>query len=89
MEDGMADGLISWESVKKEGSCHYKNEGGVEPIDLYRSIGILEPFALASIIKYASRQAKKGVNREDCLKIKHYADILMSALLAGSKEPSR
>lgn len=50
----------------------------MEPIDLYRSMGMLTPFALCSIIKYARRQATIGVNRKDCEKIKHYADILLA-----------
>lgn len=69
-------GLVTWESVKKRGSEHYKSAGAVEPIDLYRSLGILNEFAIASIIKYASRMVKNGVNGKDCEKIRHYADIL-------------
>ncbi|OPY07237.1 MAG: hypothetical protein A4E68_01919 [Syntrophaceae bacterium PtaB.Bin095] len=76
----MSEGLITWESVKKKGSEHYKSAGGVEPIDLYRSLGILDSFALGSIIKYASRMARAGVNRKDCEKIRHYADILTAGI---------
>jgi hypothetical protein len=83
----MSEGLITWESVKQKGSEHYKSKGGVEPIDLYRSLGILDSFALGSIIKYASRQARKGLNSADCLKIKHYADILITSLSAKEPKP--
>lgn len=43
-----------WNELKKNGSEHYKT-GGVEPLDLYASGGMLIPFALCSIIKYAFR----------------------------------
>jgi hypothetical protein len=67
----------TWEQLKQGGSDHYKT-GGVEPIDLYRSLGILIPFCIASIIKYASRMLKKGVNESDCGKIVHYVRLLMA-----------
>jgi len=75
---------IGWVELKKQGSEHYKT-GGVEPIDLYRSMGILRGFAIASIIKYAARNAGTGrpednpVSVKDMTKIKHYADLLIAA----------
>lgn len=67
----------TWEQLKQGGSEHYKT-GAVEPIDLYRSLGIIDHFCIANIIKYASRQVKKGVNGADCGKILHYTRILMA-----------
>lgn len=75
---------IAWEELKKDGSAHYKT-GGVEPLDLYRSMGILRPFCIASIIKYAARNAGTGkpednpVSNKDCDKMIHYAKILKVA----------
>lgn len=64
----------AWAAVKRRGTGHYKT-GGVEPIDLYRAGGILAPFAIASIIKYAFRQ-RKAISISDCDKIIHYAEML-------------
>lgn len=75
-EDSLRE--IAWEEVKQRGSEHYKN-GTIEPIDLYRSLGILKPFCLASIIKYASRNVTKTVSNRDMEKIEHYAEILKAA----------
>jgi hypothetical protein len=68
-----------WDELKQRGSTHYKSSG-VEPIDLYRSLGLFNDFALASIIKYAARQKQKGLNESDCQKIKHYCDLLIATL---------
>jgi hypothetical protein len=76
---------IAWDELKKSGSAHYRNDGGIQPIDLYRSMGILRPFAIASIVKYAVRNAGNGspdedpINPKDMQKIKHYADLLLAA----------
>ncbi len=75
--------MKTWDELKARGAGHYKT-GGVEPIDLYRSLGIFRDFALASIIKYASRNVSHGsdanpVKRSDMEKIKHYADLLSAA----------
>lgn len=68
--------MKTWADIKQNGSEHYKN-GGIEPIDLYRSLGILKPFAIACIIKYASRNVGKEIVSEgDVEKIKHYAEML-------------
>lgn len=71
-----------WDALKEKGSQHYKG-GNVQPIDLYRSMGILIPFCLGNIIKYASRQTRKGVNESDLNKIIHYAEILLADLDGG------
>ena len=72
---------IEWNVLKQRGSDHYKTDGGVQPIDLYRSMGILRGFAIASIIKYAARNCdhQKPVSARDMSKIKHYADLLIAA----------
>jgi len=70
--------MKTWEEIKRGGSGHYKT-GSVEPIDLYKSIGILQDFAIASIIKYAARQKQKGINVSDRDKIIHYAEMLKAA----------
>lgn len=69
--------LDNWEEVKKSGSEHYK--GGVEPIDLYKSGGMLKDFALCNIIKYAYRQ-RGGPNHKDLDKIIHYARMLKATI---------
>lgn len=67
----------TWEELKKMGSQHYKT-GAIEPIDLYKSMGVIIPFALTSIIKYASRGLAFGaaINPEDMDKIIHYAEMM-------------
>jgi len=71
---------ISWDDIKQGGSQHYKTGGDVEPIDLIKALGILKPFAIASIIKYASRNANRiDVSDTDINKIIHYAQMLKFA----------
>ena len=74
-------GRKSWEEIKGLGSVHYKPGGQVEPIDLYLSMGILKEFAIANIIKYASRNvgSDRTVKCKDMDKIIHYAEMLKSA----------
>lgn len=76
--------MKTWEEIKQSGSGHYKT-GSVEPIDLYKSLGILPDFAIASIIKYAARQKQKGLNQSDLSKIMHYCEILQTVLNEDSK----
>ena len=72
-------GRTEWREIKSVGSEHYKTEG-VEPIDLIKDLGLLRNFALANIIKYASRNAKSvGVRIKDMNKIIHYAEMLKTA----------
>jgi len=70
----------TWESLKKDGSGHYKSAGKVEPIDLYRSLGAFRHFAICSIIKYAARNvnAETHVSDKDMGKVIHYAKLLMA-----------
>ena len=75
-----------WEELKNRGMGHYKT-GKIEPIDLYKSAGILRHFAIGNIIKYAFRNAdlSKPVNPKDIEKVKHYADMLL-VILEEEKE---
>jgi len=58
------------DSIKEQGEDHYKT-GGVEPIDLMKSItphpslDCAEISSLTSLIRYASRMLMKGLNEED------------------------
>ena len=64
-----------WGDLQQKGESHYKT-GWVEPIDLYKSGGILKPFAIASIIKYAFRNRNRKIVEKDLDKIIHYAEML-------------
>lgn len=66
---------INADYIKQFGSEHYKT-GGIEPIDLYESGGILKHFAIGSIIKYAFRNREK-ISKDDMNKIIHFASILL------------
>ena len=81
---------MNWEELKQRGSEHYKTSGGVEPIDLYRSAGMLRHFALSNIIKYAYRNANpdEPMNLEDMEKIKHYAEMLIVEYFDEPNKPS-
>jgi hypothetical protein len=77
---GDASKQIAWEELKREGSEHYRTPG-TQPIDLYKDMGILRQFAVASIVKYAVRNADtlKPVSVKDMKKIRHYTKILETA----------
>lgn len=68
-----------WMKVKRKGSKHYHG-GGLEPIDLMRAGGLLYPFAISCIMKYAYRNRKANrlvsVIKEDMDKIIHYAEMV-------------
>ena len=71
---------MKWEELKMQGNLLYKS-GVVEPIDLYKSGGLLRDFAVGSIMKYAFRNREKvrrRINLMDIRKIIHYAEILIS-----------
>lgn len=55
---------------------HYVN-GGVEPIDLFKSLGIFRAACQANIIKYVSRYDKKGEALRDLKKAKQYLEWLI------------
>lgn len=50
--------MKTWEDIKKGGSGHYKT-GSVEPIDLYRSLGILREWAIGEICQHALRNIRE------------------------------
>jgi hypothetical protein len=53
---------------------HYVGEDNVQAFDLIVSTGHGEGFCMGSIIKYGARYGKKnGYNRNDLLKLVHYA----------------
>lgn len=81
----------TWEELKQQGSGHYKS-GGIEPIDLYRSAKphpSLSAFAVKALtdnIKYSYRMlTTKGVNESDCVKIKHYTELLIAESMQSAE----
>ena len=58
---------------------HYVGkEDQIQVLDLLESVGIVEEHIRASCIKYASKYGKKGGrNRDDLLKLAHYAILLL------------
>ncbi len=76
-----AQNRLDWVELKKQGSEHYKTDGGVEPVDLYRAGGMFRHFALCSIIKYAfrNRDVENPVSMRDMDKIVDYAQKLKAA----------
>lgn len=72
-----------WEDVKNDGSEHYKTRGGIEPIDLYKSGGMLQDYCITAIIKYAFRNRSEArcaaeMEPKDLKKIIHCAEILLA-----------
>lgn len=76
-----AEKRLDWVELKKQGSEHYKTDGGVEPIDLYRAGCMFRHFALCSIIKYAfrNRNTEEPISMRDMDKIIDYAQKLKVA----------
>lgn len=74
--------MKTWDELKAQGSEHYKTEGGVEPIDLYKAGFMFRHFALCSIIKYAfrNRNASEPLNIRDLDKIIDYAEKLKASV---------
>ena len=66
---------------KTEGSGHYKQKDGIEPIDLLINNDLIEDFCIGNMIKYAFR-FKKTRNLEDLKKVSDYAHILCGNELA-------
>ena len=70
----------TWEQLKQEGSEHYKT-GGVEPIDLYRS---LSPIAFHHwVIQEISQHALRNLEPSDRIesdmeKVIHYARLVIA-----------
>ncbi len=69
----------TWGSIKQGGSNHYKSKD-VEPIDLYRSGGLLRDFTIGNVIKYVYRNRtslNKPINTDDIKKAIHYCEMLI------------
>ena len=78
VEDELEALRMTWDEIKQQGSTHYKT-GDVEPIDLYKSAGVLRDVALGAIIKYAFRNIvnrESPVSNKDMDKIIHYAEMV-------------
>lgn len=66
------------EYIKSTYTQHYVGKNNVQSLDLIFSAGHGIGFCAGDILKYASRYGKKkGYNREDILKILHYALLLL------------
>jgi hypothetical protein len=79
----------TWDELKAQGSEHYKNDGGIEPIDLYLAMGMFRHFACCSIIKYAirNRHVDEPVSVKDMNKIIDYAQKLIASCRATDTPP--
>jgi len=69
---------MNWDEIKQGGSDHYKT-CDIEPIDLFKSGGMLWDKIVADIIKYAYRNRRElgqPVKLKDIEKIHHLADML-------------
>ena len=77
-EDALKD--IEWNRLKTEGSAHY-HATDIQPIDLYKSLGLFRSWAIAEICQHALRNRDEGkpVSNKDMGKIIHYAKLLMAA----------
>jgi len=75
---------VSWKDLKNQGSAHYKTDGDVEPIDLYRAGGMFRHYALTSIIKYSfrNRNVEEPVSETDMNKIIDLAQKLIASCRA-------
>jgi len=70
----------TWDELKLEGSKHYRSDA-IQPIDLYKSIGIFRDWAITEICQHALRNRssqKSSVDVDDMRKIIHYAALLMA-----------
>lgn len=67
---------------------HYVGEDNVQSLDLIFATGHGDGFCTGNVIKYAARQGKKaGSQRDDILKVMHYA--LLSLYLYDKKEAKK
>jgi hypothetical protein len=60
------------------GGSHYKDMD-IQPIEIFKAMGILEEACVANVIKYIMRYKKKG-GKQDLEKVKHYVEILLASL---------
>ena len=73
--------ILSWEEIKQAGQQHYKTNG-VENIDLYKALGILQDWCVGEIMSKAARNRKElhtiGTAKciEDMDEIIHSAEMI-------------
>jgi len=60
-------------------SPHYK-QGEIQPIDLIKDMGDLEPFCLGNAIKYIVRCRHKGSKKQDIEKAIDYLNMVLKEL---------
>ncbi len=66
------------EYVRSTYGKHYVGDDGVQAFDLIASIGHAEGYGIGNCIKYAARYGKKaGKNRDDMMKLIHYAMLVI------------
>lgn len=69
---------------------HYTGDGddqGIQLFDYWQSLGILQPMAAGTAIKYLARFGKKGGhNKKDLLKAIHYTVLLWYATYGVEEE---
>jgi hypothetical protein len=68
-----------WREIKGIGSKHYKTDGGVEQIDVFKAMGTLRDWVCAEISAHALRNfstVKESISEADADKIMHYGMIL-------------
>lgn len=75
-EDVLVDQLKKY--IESTYEKHYVGENNVQALDLIFSSGHGIGFTIGNILKYSSRYGKKnGYNRDDVMKILHYAILLL------------
>ena len=75
-EGALLDELRAY--VEKTYTQHYVGKDNVQSLDLIFSAGHGEGFTVGNVLKYGARYGKKGgKNRDDLLKILHYALLLL------------
>jgi len=63
----------------EEVNPHYKH-GNIQPIDLIKDMGDLEPFCLGNAIKYIVRCRHKGSKKQDIEKAIDYLNMVLKEL---------
>ena len=57
---------------------HYVGNGGIQPFDVWETLGISQEMCQGTAIKYLMRLGRKeGYNEKDLLKAMHYIVLLM------------
>lgn len=69
---------------------HYAQDTGIQLFDYWESLGILQPMAAGTAIKYLARFGKKdGHNKKDLLKAIHYTILLWYATYGNEGAPEQ